>query len=90
MGNLREENKMKESETIEHMQSAIDALKDAKVHMQKLKADHQEALRLLARTEEERRIAVAQVAHFKKVIDQKNKDLESTAYTSVNFKQGAL
>ena len=72
------------------MQSAIAALKDAKVHMQKLKADHQEALRLLARREEERRIAVAQVAHFKKVIDQKNKDLESPAYTSVNFKQGGL
>ena len=30
------------------------------------------ALRLLARTEEERRIAVAQVAHLKEVIDQKN------------------
>ena len=68
---------MTESETIEHMQSAIDALKDAKVHMQKLKADYQEALRLLARTEEERRIAVAQVAHFKEVIDQRNKELET-------------
>ena len=68
---------MKESETIEHMQSAIDALKDAKVHMQKLKADYQEALRLLARTEEERRIAVAQVAHFKEVVDQRNKELET-------------
>ena len=77
MDNLREENKMKESETIEHMQSAIDALKDAKVHMQKLKADYQEALRLLARTEEERRIAVAQVAHFKEVVDQRNKELET-------------
>jgi len=68
---------MKKSETIEHMQSAIDALKEGKVHMQKLKADHQEVLRLLARTEEERRIAVAQVAHFKKVIDQRNKELET-------------
>ncbi len=68
---------MTKSETIEHMQSAIDALKDAKVHMQKLKADYQEALRLLARTEEERRIAVAQVAHFKEVIDQRNKELET-------------
>ena len=68
---------MTESETIEHMQSAIDALKDAKVHMQKLKADYQEALRLLARTEEERRIAVAQVAHLKEVVDQRNKELET-------------
>jgi|TARA_R110002072_G_scaffold126982_1_gene264099 hypothetical protein len=77
MDNLREENKMQESETIAHMQSAIDALEATKVQMQKLKADYQEALRLLARTEEERRIAVAQVAHFKEVVDQRNKELET-------------
>jgi|TARA_R110000824_G_scaffold315760_1_gene502919 hypothetical protein len=62
---------MKESETIEHMQSAINALKDAKVHMQELKADHQVALKLLAECESERRIAVAQVVHFKEVLARK-------------------
>ena len=40
--------------------------------LKKLDAKLQNALRLLARTEEERRIAVAQVAHRKEVIDQKN------------------
>ena len=40
--------------------------------LKKLDAKLQNALRLLARTEEERRIAVAQVAHLKEVIDQKN------------------
>ena len=40
--------------------------------LKKLDAKLQNALRLLARTEEESRIAVAQVAHLKEVIDQKN------------------
>jgi len=62
--------------SVQDIQSAIDALKDAKVVVQELKKDHKEledklqnALRLLARTEEERRIAVAQVAHFKEVLE---------------------
>ena len=40
--------------------------------LKKLDAKLQNALRLLASPEEERRIAVAQVAHLKEVIDQKN------------------
>jgi len=72
MDNLREEIML----SVQDIQSAIDALKDAKVVVQELKKDHKEledklqnALRLLARTEEERRIAVAQVAHFKEVLE---------------------
>ena len=47
-------------------------LVDYRKKLKKLDAKLQNALRLLARTEEERRIAVAQVAHLKEVIDQKN------------------
>tara|TARA_R110000751_G_scaffold155290_6_gene260551 strand:+ start:599 stop:799 length:201 start_codon:yes stop_codon:yes gene_type:complete len=59
------------SETIEGIQSSIDALKDAQVLVQELKADYQVALKLLAECENERRIAVAQVVHFKEVLAKK-------------------
>lgn len=78
---------MNQSDTtncVYHMQEAINTLKAAKVHMQELNADYQEALKLLARTEEERRIAVAQVAHFKELVDQKNKELEEQYQRHLN------
>jgi len=55
----------------EELDEVVVNLKAVKVSLEECRADHQEALRLLAQCESERRIAVAQVAHFKEVLARK-------------------
>jgi allophanate hydrolase subunit 1 len=55
----------------EEIEEVVVNLKAVKVQLKELQVDHQEALRLLAQCESERRIAVAQVAHFKEVLAKK-------------------